>query len=205
MIIHSPLRLLSCCQMIMNVKELWTHTKSYMDVNTIENKRLLVFLPYPLLYHPHSPTEKLSSFLEQKLLKKNVCVCVYSVCPLKYLPQNFVGRYSKHLLIECFLKFTFQLLITYWSLSLLEKAMAPHSSTLAWKIPWTEEPGRLQSMGLLGVGHDWVTSLSLFTSMHWRRKWQPTPVFLPWESQGQGSLVGCHLWGRTGSDTTEAT
>ena len=43
----------------------------------------------------------------------------------------------------------------------LEKAMAPHSSTLAWKIPWTEEPGRLQSMGSLGVGHDWATSLSL--------------------------------------------
>ena len=41
--------------------------------------------------------------------------------------------------------------------------------------------------------------------MHWRRKWQPTPVFLPGESQGQGSLVGCHLWGRTESDTTEAT
>ena len=65
-----------------------------------------------------------------------------------------------------------------------EKAMAPHSSTLAWKIPWTEEPGRLQSMGLLRVGHDWATSLSLFTFMHWRRKWQPTPVFLPRESQG---------------------
>ena len=63
-----------------------------------------------------------------------------------------------------------------------EKAMAPHSSTLAWKIPWTEEPGRLQSMGLLRVGHDWATSLSLFTFMHWRRKWQPTPVFLPGES-----------------------
>ena len=74
--------------------------------------------------------------------------------------------------------------------------MAPHSSTLAWKIPWMEEPGRLQSMGSLGVGHDWVTSLSLFSFMHWRRKWQPTPVFLPGESQGQGSLVGCHLWGR---------
>ena len=41
--------------------------------------------------------------------------------------------------------------------------------------------------------------------MHWRRKWQPTPVFLPGESQGRGSLVGCHLWGRTESDTTEAT
>ena len=37
---------------------------------------------------------------------------------------------------------------------LMEKAMAPHSSTLAWKIPWTEEPGRLQSMGSLRVGHD---------------------------------------------------
>ena len=86
-----------------------------------------------------------------------------------------------------------------------EKAMAPHSSTLAWRIPWTEEPGGLQSVGSLRVGHDWVTSLSLFTFMHWRRKWQPTPVFLPGESQGWRSLLGCHLWGRTESDTTEAT
>ena len=88
---------------------------------------------------------------------------------------------------------------------LAEKAMAPDSSTLAWKIPWTEEPGRLQSIGSLRVGHDWVTSLSFFTFMHWRRKWQPTPVFLPGESQGQGSLVGCRLWGHTESNTTEAT
>ena len=79
-----------------------------------------------------------------------------------------------------------------------EKAMATHSSTLAWKIPWMEEPGRS-----LGVEHDWAASLSLFTFMHWRRKWQPTPVFLPGESQGRGSLVGCHLWGQTESDTTE--
>ena len=72
------------------------------------------------------------------------------------------------------------------------KAMAPHSSTLAWKIPWMVEPGRLQSMGSLKsvrVGHNWATSLSLFTCMHWRRKWQPMPVFLPGESQGQRSLV----------------
>ena len=68
--------------------------------------------------------------------------------------------------------------------------MAPHSSTLAWKIPWTEEPDTLQSMGLLRVGHDWATSLSLFTFMHWRRKWQPTPVFLPGESQGRGEPGG---------------
>ena len=87
--------------------------------------------------------------------------------------------------------------------------MAPHSSTLAWKIPRTEEPGGLQSMGVAKSG----TQLSTFTFtfhfffffMHWRRKWQPTPVFLPTESQGWGSLVGCHLWGRTESDTTEAT
>ena len=83
--------------------------------------------------------------------------------------------------------------------------MAPHSSSLAWKILWTEEPGGLQSMESLRVRHDRVTSLSLFTFVHWGRKWQPTPVFLPGESQGWGSLVGCGLWGRIESDTTEAT
>ena len=65
--------------------------------------------------------------------------------------------------------------------------MAPHSSTLAWKIPWTEEPGGPQSTGSIRVGHDWATSLSLFTFMHWKREWQPTPVFLPGESQGRGA------------------
>ena len=83
--------------------------------------------------------------------------------------------------------------------------MAPHSSTLAWKIPWMEEPGGLQSMGSQRVGYDCATSLSLFTFKHWRRKWQPTPVFLPGESQGQGSLVGCRLQAHTESDTTEVT
>ena len=81
-----------------------------------------------------------------------------------------------------------------------EKAMAPHSSTLAWNIPWMEEPGRLQSMGSLSRAR-----LSDFTFTHWRRKWQPTPVFLPGESQGPQSLVGCRLWGRTELDRTEAT
>ena len=87
----------------------------------------------------------------------------------------------------------------------LEKGMATHFSILAWRIPWTEEPGKLWSMGLLRIGHDCATSLSLFTFMHWRRKWQPTSVFLPRESQGWGSLVGCRLWGRTESDMTEVT
>ena len=80
------------------------------------------------------------------------------------------------------------------SLFILEKAMAPHSSTLAWKIPWTEEPGGLQSMGSLRVGHNWAASLSLFIFMYWRRKWQPTPVFLPGESQGRWSLVGYRFY-----------
>ena len=75
----------------------------------------------------------------------------------------------------------------------VEKAMAPHSSTLAWKIPWIEEPGRLQSMGLLRVGHDWATSLSLFTFMHWRRKWQPTRLPRPRDSPGKNPGVGCHF------------
>ena len=62
---------------------------------------------------------------------------------------------------------------TILSALVMEKTMAPHSSTLAWKIPWTEEPSRLQSMGSLRVGHDWATSLSLFTFMHWRRNGNP--------------------------------
>ena len=86
-----------------------------------------------------------------------------------------------------------------------EKAVAVHSRTLAWKLPWMEEPGRLLSVGSWRVRHDWVTSLSLFIFMHWRRKWQPTAVFLSGESQGRRSLVGCRLWDLTESDTTEAT
>ena len=71
---------------------------------------------------------------------------------------------------------------------------------LAWKIPWMEEPGRLWSMGLLRVGHAWVTSLSLFTFTHWRRKWQPAPVFLPGESQGRGAWWAA-IYGITQSRT----
>ena len=90
-------------------------------------------------------------------------------------------------------------------MAMKKKAMAPQASPRARKIPWTEEPRRLQSMGSLRVRHDWVTSLSLFTVMHWRRKWQPTPEFLRAESQGWRSLVGCHLMGshRVGHDWSD--
>ena len=92
-----------------------------------------------------------------------------------------------------------------WSvMQITEKATAPHSSALPWKLPWTEEPGRLQSMGSQRVRHDWAISLSLFTLMHWRRKWQPTPVFLPGESQGlePGGLpsMGSHRVGHDWRD-----
>ena len=72
----------------------------------------------------------------------------------------------------------------------IEESRENHSPPLQYSClenPWTEEPGRLQSMGSLRVRHDWVTSLSLFTFMHWRRKWQPTPVFLPGKSMDRGA------------------
>ena len=81
---------------------------------------------------------------------------------------------------------------------------APHSSTLAWKIPWTGEPGWLQSMGSLELDMTSL-SLSLFTFMYWRRKWQPTPVFLPGESRDGGAWWPAVWGGRTESDMTEAT
>ena len=82
--------------------------------------------------------------------------------------------------------------------------MAPHSSTVAWKIPWTEESGRLQSMGSLRVGHDFT-----FTFMHWRKEWQPAPEFLPGESQGWGEpgglpSMGLHRVGHDRSDLAAA-
>ena len=135
------------------------------------------------------------------------------VSPVIYLRLLWYFRYNWWSSIDTLLLTSsesilgFIVLFGFWPspTGFLEKAMATHSSTLAWKIPWTEEPGRLQSMGSLRVRHNGATSLSLFTFMHWRRKWQPTPVFLPREFQGQRSLVGCRLWGRTELDTTEAT
>ena len=96
----------------------------------------------------------------------------------------------------------FDIIFNVVLLCISEKAMETHSSTLAWRVAWTEELGGLQSMGLQSQ-----TRLSdfTFTFMHWRGKWQTTPVLLPGESQGRGSLVGCRLWGRTESDKTEAT
>ena len=90
----------------------------------------------------------------------------------------------------------------------LEKAMAPNSSTLAWKIPWTEKPGGLQWMQLRRVRHNWATSLSLFTFMHWRRKWQPTQCSClenPRDGEAGGLLsMGSHRVGHDWSDLAAA-
>ena len=84
-----------------------------------------------------------------------------------------------------------------------EKAMAAHSSTLAWKIPWTEEPGRLHAVH--GVARS-QTQLSDFTfTFHFHALEKETAMFLPRESQGWESMVGCHHWGRTELDMTEVT
>jgi len=92
-----------------------------------------------------------------------------------------------------------------------EKAMAPHSSTLAWKIPWMEEPGRLQSMGSLRVGHDWATSLSLFT-FHFHaleKEMAPHSSILAWRIPGTGEpgglpSMGSHRVGHDWSDLAAA-
>ena len=159
-----------------------------------------------------SEKNKAMSIMQMKHQYSSLCLEITLL-----VPEIWKGHYHGCSICKVYPKLSFQTwlghrrknLDEYQSLLSLnrwrEKAMAPHSSTLAWKIPWAEEPGRLQSMGSLRVGHNWVTSLSLFTFLHWRRKWQPTPVFLLGESQGRGSLVGCHLWGRTESNTTEVT
>ena len=86
----------------------------------------------------------------------------------------------------------------------MKKAMAPHSSTFSWKIPWAEEPGRLQSMGSLESNT--TERLHFHFHFHALEKEMAThsSVFA-WRIPGTGSLVGCHLWGRTESDMTEAT
>ena len=92
---------------------------------------------------------------------------------------------------------------------LTEKAMAPYSSTLAWKIPWAEEPGGLQSMGSLGVRHDWATSLSLFTFMPLEKEMAAHSSVLAWRipgTRGPGGLtsMGSHRVGHDWSDLAAA-
>ena len=177
-------------------------------------------LPPPSPYHPSGSSQCTSpkhpvSRIEPGLVFISHMILYMFQCHSQIIPPSPSPTESKRLFYTSVSLLLSHIQGYYYHLSkfhiyalvycILEKVMAPHSSTLAWKIPWMEEPGRLQSMGSLRVGHDWATSLSLFTFMHWRRKWQPAPVFLPGESQGWRSLVGCCLWSCTELDTTEVT
>ena len=104
--------------------------------------------------------------------------------------------------------------------------MATHSGILAWKIPWTEEPGKLKSIESPTVRHNWATNTFTFIflggseiknpsakrlrfdpwvrKIPWRRAWQPTPMFLPGDSQGQRRAAGCSPQDHKELDTTEA-
>ena len=164
-------------------------------------------LPPPSPYHPSGSSQCTSpkhpvSCIEPGLATRFIYDITHVSMPFsQIIPPSPSPTESKRLfytsvslLLSCIQGYCYHLSKFHIYALVSEKAMAPHSNTLAWKIPWMEEPGGLQSMRSLGVGHDQVTSLSLFTFVHWRRKWQPTPVLLPGESQGQGSLVGCPLW-----------
>ena len=122
---------------------------------------------------------------------------IWSLVPLPFLNPAWISGISHT--VEAWLG-EFWALLCYHVAIYMEKAMAPHSSTLAWKLPWTEEPGSLQSMGSLRVGHDWVTSLLPSTFMHWRRKWQPTSV-LAWRILGMGGAWWAAIYGVAQSQT----
>ena len=124
--------------------------------------------------HQCSCTEQSSSFFPPK------CVFLPKVTP------------SPNFRPFLFLLPQLNFLFSVWLISTTEKAIATHSSTLAWKIPWTEEPSGLQSMGLrrvLEYWKYWATSLSLFTFTHWRRKWQHSSV-LAWRISGTAEPGG---------------
>ena len=106
-------------------------------------------------------------------------LAIWSLVPLPFLNPAWISGNSW---------FTYCWSMAYRILSITLE-MAIHSSAIAWKIPWTEELGRLQSMGSQRVRHDWATSLSLLVAwqnvVHWRRERQTTSVFLPWEHYEQ--------------------
>ena len=131
----------------------------------------------------------------------NDCLCYKTITAFIY---TFSYGFSFHQLLSCIIDKTVSShLIDSFDFPQgcqLEEAMALHSSTLAWEIPWTEEPDGLQSMGSRRVRHDWATSLSRIGEGN------GNPLQCSClENPRDGSLVGCHLWGRTESDTTEVT
>ena len=112
-------------------------------------------------------------FVSESTLSKSLMLLMFCLWEIGLKTNVFWGKIVYYLLLFIIIITAYSWRVRKLCILKLWCLMAPHSSTLAWKIPWTEEPGGLQSMVLLRVGHDWATSLSLFTFLHWRRKWQP--------------------------------
>ena len=149
------------------------------------------------------------SYIDSWSIHFQLDICGFMSRILSFIKEQQILTKTLGISLNDWLRYVDRKRIFYKSSFIMEKAVASHSSTLAWKIPWPEKPGGLQSMGSLTVRHDWVTSLSLFTFMHWGKKWQPTPVFLPGESQGQGEpdglpSMGSHRVGHDWSDLAAA-
>ena len=133
---------------------------SYLPDSLTRNKQIMTLLSWD--NHPHLAGSHHPDNLSPST---HIHKSIHTALPAHLNAHQ--GTYLRYNSAPCFF-------LENTSVKILEKAMAPHSSTLAWKIPWTEEPGGVQSMGSLRVRHDWATSLSLFTFMHWRRKREPT-------------------------------
>ena len=186
---------------------------------------------FKMLY-PHRPLQSIKesslcyTCVHSKSLQLCLTLCSPTNCISLFCPRNFLGKNTAvgcHSLLQgIFPDSGFEpmylaspaLAGTFFTMVLPGKPHFIYSSVYEYSClenpmdggAWLgRSPGGLRSMESLRVGHYWATSLSLFAFMHWRRKWQSTPVFLPGESQGRGSLVGFRLWGRTESDTTEVT
>ena len=93
----------------------------------------------------------------------------------------------------------------YWSFSFSISPSNEHPGLMSFRMDWVylfAAQGILKSFLQY---HSSKASILWCSAFFWRRKWQPTPVFLPGESQGRGSVAGCRLWGHTESDMTEVT
>ena len=188
-------------------------------LNSLEQKHTPTLIPCKEKSHLYPPGghgrewKQVTVFLSCSLVGGSLYEMKIGVCPrvrlegwLKCLACPFGGIMQGALVVSCFCSLFFVLFVSFHSLftptvhvcssifsSLICSSGKSHGRrSLVGFSPW----GRW-------VGHDWAPSLSLFTCMHWRRKWQSTPVFLPGESQGRGSLVGCRLWCRTELGTTD--
>ena len=136
----------------------------------------------------------------------NIWKCMFHVL-LKSCLENFDFTFLVCEISAIVQEFEYSLALFFFEIEIKTDLFQSCGQCWVFQICWHVECSTFtaSSFGFEIVGYDWATSLSLFTSMHWRRKWQPTPVFLPRESQGRQSLVGCRLWGCTESDMTEAT